>query len=128
MTTTGQAIDPNGVDHPHHYNNHPSGVECIEIIRHMTFDTGCVFKYLFRYTDKDGAKDLKKARWYMNDMIKSKVLLDHRLPTHVLNLLNRVFIAEQDPKLKVVWGAFLMYLKNPSPHRLQEVAQAVSRI
>lgn len=36
------------VNHPVHYNKHPGGIECIEIIRHYTFDTGCAIKYLWR--------------------------------------------------------------------------------
>lgn len=33
--TTGQQIDPRGVNHPAHYNKHPSGVEAIEVCRYM---------------------------------------------------------------------------------------------
>ena len=61
------------VDHPAHYNSHPSGVECIEIVRHMTFNTGNVFKYLWRSGLKDGQpalKDFRKALWYLQDEIK----------------------------------------------------------
>lgn len=63
------------VDHPKHYNQHPSGVECIEIVRHMNFNLGNVIKYLWRAGFKDGAieiEDLKKARWYLDDEIKRR--------------------------------------------------------
>jgi hypothetical protein len=70
--TTGKEIDPEGIDHPEHYNVHPSGVECIEVVRYMNFNLGNVIKYLWR----DGIKntevplqDLKKASWYLNDEI-----------------------------------------------------------
>ena len=57
------------IDHPPHYTAHPSGVECIQIIEHMTYNVGSVFKYLWRAGLKDGnpaLKDLRKARWFIN--------------------------------------------------------------
>ena len=60
------------INHPEHYISHPSGIECIEITRHMGFAAGNVIKYLWRNGLKDGEpslKDLKKAAWYLNDMI-----------------------------------------------------------
>lgn len=30
--TTGYEIDPNGVNHPQHYNLHPAGIECIDVL------------------------------------------------------------------------------------------------
>lgn len=62
----------NMVNNPPHYNNHPSGIECIEITRHMSFNLGNVFKYLWRCGDKGKyLEDLKKAAWYLNDEIKT---------------------------------------------------------
>jgi len=59
------------VDHPKHYNSHPSGIEAIEICRHMDFNLGNVVKYLFRAGHKDTMlEDLKKAQFYINDEIK----------------------------------------------------------
>jgi hypothetical protein len=54
------------VEHPAHYNGHPSGVECIQIIEHMNFCLGNVVKYVWR-ADQKGAPlvDLKKARFYL---------------------------------------------------------------
>lgn len=66
---------PEAVDHPKHYNQHPSGIECIEIVRHMNFNLGNVVKYLWRAGLKDGVvdlEDLKKARWYLDDEIKRR--------------------------------------------------------
>lgn len=36
------------VDHPKHYNSHPNGIECIDIIRHYTCDIANAIKYLWR--------------------------------------------------------------------------------
>lgn len=59
------------VNHPKHYNSHPSGVECITIARHMNFNLGNVLKYIWR-ADHKGAtlEDLKKARFYLDDEIR----------------------------------------------------------
>jgi translation initiation factor 2B subunit (eIF-2B alpha/beta/delta family) len=66
------------VNHPKYYNEHPSGVECIEIARHYCFSIGNAIKYLWRaglkkdasLTDKEKEiEDLKKAIWYIQDRI-----------------------------------------------------------
>lgn len=53
------------VNHPPHYNSHPSGVECIEVTERLPFNLGNAFKYVFRHRQKNGAEDLQKARWYL---------------------------------------------------------------
>lgn len=67
------------VNHPKHYNSHPSGVECIAIVRHYNFNVGNVFKYLWRHglkheqgvNDRQKAiEDLRKAQFYLNDEIE----------------------------------------------------------
>lgn len=68
VSTTGKELDPNGVNHPKHYNVHPSGVEAIEVIRHLPYDLGAAFKYVVRWREKDGKKDLEKALWYLKDL------------------------------------------------------------
>lgn len=56
-----------------HYNKHPSGVECIRIVRHMGFNLGNVVKYIWR-ADLKGydLKDLEKALYYLKDEIKKR--------------------------------------------------------
>ena len=54
------------VDHPPHYNAHPSGVECIAIVEHFGFNVGNAIKYLWRADHKDAPiEDLRKAAWYV---------------------------------------------------------------
>ena len=63
------------VHHPKHYTNHPSGVECIDITRHLNFNLGNVVKYIWRAGLKGGVvptQDLKKAAWYLNDEIEKR--------------------------------------------------------
>jgi hypothetical protein len=60
------------VNHPKHYTSHPSGLECIQVTRHMSFNLGNVVKYLWRSDHKNGLEDLKKAAWYLNDEIEKR--------------------------------------------------------
>lgn len=54
------------VNHPKHYNEHPSGVECIDVVEHMTFNLGNAVKYLWRAGKKGPTdEDLRKAVWYI---------------------------------------------------------------
>lgn len=54
------------INHPPHYNKHPSGIECITITEHMTFCLGNAVKCLWRADLKgDSIEDLKKAVWYI---------------------------------------------------------------
>jgi len=54
------------VNHPDHYNQHPSGVECITIAEHYNFNLGNVIKYVWRAGLKgDSIKDLEKAEFYL---------------------------------------------------------------
>ena len=61
-------IAPDSINHPPHYTQHPSGVECIAITEHYNFNVGNAIKYLWRAGLKDGADaadDLRKAAWYV---------------------------------------------------------------
>ena len=55
------------VNHPKHYTEHPSGVECIEVTEHMNFCVGNAIKYLWRAGLKgEQVEELRKARWYID--------------------------------------------------------------
>lgn len=55
------------VDHPKHYNAHPSGVECVTIAEHMGFNLGNALKYIWRADLKGNAiEDLEKSAWYIS--------------------------------------------------------------
>ena len=59
------------VNHPKHYTCHPSGIEAIEIVRHMTFNVGNAVKYCWRAGLKGSTvEDLRKAIWYLTDEVK----------------------------------------------------------
>lgn len=53
-----------------HYKKHPSGMECIDLVKHENFNIGNAFKYLWRRKLKgDEIGDLKKAVYYINNEI-----------------------------------------------------------
>jgi len=53
------------VNHPPHYNAHPSGVECVDVVEHMSFNLGNAVKYIWRADLKSDNpdQDLAKAIW-----------------------------------------------------------------
>jgi hypothetical protein len=63
---------------PDHYKSHPSGVECIQITKHMNFCLGNAIKYIWRCGMKDDEiQELEKAKWYIQSEIdKRKEALD----------------------------------------------------
>ena len=70
------------INHPVHYNEHPSGIECITIAQGFNFNLGNVIKYVWRAGLKDNKiKDLKKARFYLDQEInrldKSRTIINN---------------------------------------------------
>jgi hypothetical protein len=59
------------VNHPVHYTDHPSGIECIQITEHMSFCLGNAMKYIWRAGLKGSqVEDLEKAVWYLKREIE----------------------------------------------------------
>lgn len=69
-------MKPDMVNHPPHYTSHPSGVEAIDVGRHLSADWFNAFKYVFRADHRNGRQDIEKAIWYAKDGIA------HNLPVH----------------------------------------------
>ncbi|MBT7349915.1 DUF3310 domain-containing protein [Candidatus Peregrinibacteria bacterium] len=66
-------MGPSNVDHPSHYNEHPSKVECIDIVEAFNFNIGNAMKYLWREGLKEGSEnDLEKALWYIQREIERR--------------------------------------------------------
>lgn len=70
LIAKAEALDAKRSDRsitPIHYTAHPSGIECIQIVEHMSFNLGNAVKYVWRSDLKgDSINDLKKAVWYIN--------------------------------------------------------------
>lgn len=62
------------VNHPKHYNQ--GKIEVIDFIedQKLDFRAGNVVKYVCRHGNKNGLEDLKKARWYLDRLIKEMEL------------------------------------------------------
>jgi hypothetical protein len=63
------------VSHPNHYTSHPSGVECIDVTKHMTFCLGSATKYIWRADlkhDDGGIQDLRKAIQFIEFEIEKR--------------------------------------------------------
>lgn len=64
------------VNRPSHYRK--GKVECIDAIKSATGDgyqfylQGNIIKYMWRFNHKNGLEDLKKAQWYLSELIKTK--------------------------------------------------------
>lgn len=62
------------VNHPKHYTQHPSGIECIEVTECLNFCVGNAIKYLWRAGLKDDTiQDLRKAIWYTEREIERRL-------------------------------------------------------
>ena len=69
----GELIVSDPVNHPTHYTDHPSGVECITITEHMSFCLGNATKYIWRADLKGNSiQDLEKAIWYVQREITKR--------------------------------------------------------
>lgn len=62
----------NTVNHPPHYNQHPTGIECITIVEWFNFNLGNAIKYIWRAGLKspNTINDLEKAVWYIQREIE----------------------------------------------------------
>ena len=72
----GKESNVDMVNHPSHYTQ--GGIECIDALKAATVSktgieavcTANAIKYLWRYEEKNGIEDVKKARWYIDRLIK----------------------------------------------------------
>lgn len=82
LQTIEKAVDTEPAQPDHDPGNHPvhytaGKVECIDAIESATvgltgglaYNTGAAIKYLWRWSRKNGAEDLRKARWYVDRLI-----------------------------------------------------------
>lgn len=88
------------VNHPPHYNSHPSGVECIDVTEHMNFNCGNAVKYIWRCEEKGShIEDLKKAQWYIErEIFRRKKQQDAQLGRIVDEALAEVVRINTPPK------------------------------
>ena len=72
------------VNHPKHYTQ--GGVECIDALAAATINlkgldavcTANAIKYLWRWGQKNGVEDLKKARWSIDKLVKENEVVEDK--------------------------------------------------
>lgn len=61
------------VNHPDHYTS--GNIECLDAIKsalgenYQFYVQGNLIKYIWRFNHKNGVEDLKKAKFYLDDLI-----------------------------------------------------------
>ena len=77
ITNSSDSTNSDAVNHPNHYCQ--GGIECIKAIEasmapeeFQGYCKGNVMKYIWRFREKNGLEDLKKAQVYLGWMIESK--------------------------------------------------------
>jgi hypothetical protein len=76
VVTEQAETEHDAVNHPSHYT--AGGIECIEALKAATTRltgieavcTANAIKYLWRWKDKNGAEDIRKAIWYCERLLK----------------------------------------------------------
>ena len=102
------------INHPKHYNNHPSGAEAVDIIRSFCFNIGNCFKYIFRRNDKNNTiDDLRKSIFYIDDELKRRRkykyfiglpnLLKYKEFINRSKLVNKVLEKEEDETIGLIY-------------------------
>jgi hypothetical protein len=117
------------VHHPKHYTSHPSGIETIEITRHLPFDHGCVFKYVMRREGKEHVRSLKSALWYLEDLYRQPALkADYRVVKNLADLFDQIIQAETNQNAKKFYRAFHSLLLNQCESAYKRTKEALENL
>lgn len=86
------------VNHPRHYNTHPSEIEAIELIRLLDSDCAAAVKYVWRMWDKfDAKEDVGKALWYLRDELADELATTRVAHPSALAIAEAFAAAEPNP-------------------------------
>lgn len=89
------------INAPKHYNTDPSGIECIELTRCLSFEAGNALKYIWRTGKKDDElQELKKAQWYVND------LFEHDVPIAIEGFGDTIEFETKVKKVLSTWSGW----------------------
>lgn len=119
------------VNHPPHYNSHPSGVEVIELTQYCI----CCISNALRYTCRaglkwDSAEDLRKAIWYVNREIALRLTngaAEVLLPLGRAEQINQLFARyiEMEPDATTRQVVRLLWIAQNSPDSVVELNVAL---
>lgn len=115
MSNESETAKPDYVNHPPHYATHPSGVECVDIAEHLSFNLGNALKYLWRAKGKGREEeDLQKCLWYLEREVRTNNLMNQvGSVTADIVRLNSQKALDKEGKSSAL-GKFLMVLVKPS--------------
>lgn len=96
----GTGYSEEEINHPNHYISHPSGIECIELAERLDFCPGNALKYVWRFKEKGGETDLRKALWYISNELALREHSGDRLT--IASKLATFMAHESDPRLALI--------------------------
>lgn len=106
------------VNTPRHYRTHESGLEAIEITRHLLGDLSNAWKYAMRYEDKGTPKkDIKKLCWYLNDFRENFIDDDNMcvanvgVPDKVKDMMFRVMESEPVEQIRSAFNQIYLVVR-----------------
>jgi len=129
------------INHPPHYTSHPSGVECVDIAEHLSFNLGNALKYVWRAGKKDPEKrqeDLDKARWYIDreerhlEVVQSHEIIQPGSEGVVRYLARKVVDQEQAWRngaslVEAMVHQIMLLTNEVEPSSRQEVVKAIRK-
>lgn len=111
------AANNSAVNHPIHYNSHPSQIEAIDVIEYLTGNLFNAVKYVWRANHKGKpGEDTEKSLWYTNRE-KNRALTNlPEVPQFVYDMTDAFVTAEED-ELRASIVHLLVYAhKSPEDH------------
>lgn len=111
---------------PPHYRSR--AVECIEFTERLNFCMGNAFKYVWRHREKNGAEDLKKARWYLQRQLDSCAVMHLLEPEEYAELMDGLEKCELDDLMQHVLEEILYHAFFESEDSLLEAMCGVSEL
>jgi hypothetical protein len=101
------------VNHPPHYNWHPSGIECATIAEGFSYNLGNAIKYIWRCDHKEHAiEDLRKAVTYLNREIDRRI-----------NEANAAPLVTKSVSLPNLTGTVLAYAQAGDANRQNQIGK-----
>lgn len=126
------------VNKPKHYRTHESGIEAIEITRHLPADLSNAWKYAMRYQDKGTPKkDLKKLVWYMNDYLEhfiddnNEITVKFEVPSEVKLAMLTVQAAEPEAAIAELFNQIIGIVISQgigNPCKMKQTLSAVNEL
>lgn len=127
MTTAKVSSEWDDVEKPAHYEDHPSGVPCWQISKHMSGFLSQAFQYVWRFDDKGGVQDLEKAVKCIEIELTVEQPI-HLKPSLIIDKFNLVLSAEPDACKAEAMRHLVFANTCGLPERRQHLARAISII